>query len=102
MCLQPIPAGSHIICTSKLESLEGRKTWVTATVSDQPNGQIYAVGKALFVVPKTHPLDQPAAADKQLACLTLSLPAGSPQAPTDERASTESGVARQSSFRKQH
>ncbi len=73
LCLQPIPAGSHIICTSKLESLEGRKTWVTATVSDQPNGQIYAVGKALFVVPKTHPLDQPAAADKQPGALPASL-----------------------------
>ena len=57
--LQPIPAGSHIICTASLDSIEGRKTWVRATVKDRPDGLEYAAGKALFVIPKTHPLDKP-------------------------------------------
>lgn len=57
--LQPIPAGSHIICTASLDSIEGRKTWVRATVRDRPDGVEYAAGKALFVIPKKHPLDQP-------------------------------------------
>ena len=57
--LQPIPAGSHIICTASLDSIEGRKTWVRATVKDKPDGVEYAAGKALFVIPKKHPLDRP-------------------------------------------
>lgn len=57
--LQPIPAGSHIVCTASLDSIEGRKTWVRATVKDRPDGLEYAAGKALFVIPKTHPLDKP-------------------------------------------
>jgi acyl-coenzyme A thioesterase PaaI-like protein len=55
---KPVPAGSHVICTASLESNDGRKTWVTATVSSQPGGDVYATGKALFVVPKQHPLDR--------------------------------------------
>lgn len=57
LCLQPIPASSHIICTASLDSIEGRKTWVRATVKDRPDGVEYAAGKALFVVPKKHPLN---------------------------------------------
>lgn len=57
--LQPIPAGSHIVCTASLDSIEGRKTWVRATVKDKPDGVEYAAGKALFVIPKKHPLDKP-------------------------------------------
>ena len=56
--LQPIPASSHIICTASLDSIEGRKTWVRATVRDRPDGVEYAAGKALFVIPKKHPLDK--------------------------------------------
>lgn len=55
--LQPIPASSHIICTASLDSIEGRKTWVRATVKDRPDGVEYAAGKALFVIPKKHPLN---------------------------------------------
>lgn len=57
--MQPIPAGSHIICTASMDSIEGRKTWVSATVKDKPDGVVYAAGKALFVIPKKHPLDHP-------------------------------------------
>ncbi|KAL0049898.1 hypothetical protein WJX82_000211 [Trebouxia sp. C0006] len=56
---KPIPAGSHIICTASLDSIEGRKSWVRATVKDRPDGVEYAAGKALFVIPKKHPLDKP-------------------------------------------
>ncbi|DBA95108.1 TPA: hypothetical protein ACH3X1_002620 [Trebouxia sp. C0004] len=55
---KPIPAGSHIICTASLDSIEGRKTWVRATVKDRPDGVEYAAGEALFVIPKKHPLDK--------------------------------------------
>lgn len=55
--LQPIPASSHIICTASLDSIEGRKTWVRATVKDRPDGVEYAAGRALFVIPKKHPLN---------------------------------------------
>lgn len=30
-----------------------------ATVKDKPDGVEYAAGKALFVIPKKHPLDKP-------------------------------------------
>lgn len=30
-----------------------------ATVKDRPDGVEYAAGKALFVIPKKHPLDKP-------------------------------------------
>lgn len=50
--LQPVPAGSIVVCTTSLESIEGRKGWVTAQLRDQPDGEVYAAARALFVVPK--------------------------------------------------
>lgn len=78
--LQPIPASSHIICTASLDSIEGRKTWVRAVVKDRPDGVEYAAGKALFVIPKKHPLntatDGGAEEDRAHAAGKLQLHAG--------------------------
>lgn len=41
-----------ILCTSKLESCEGRKVWMTCEVKDGPSGKVYATARALFVSPK--------------------------------------------------
>jgi hypothetical protein len=35
-----------------LQSINGRKAWVLAEVLDRPGGTLYAIGKALFVIPK--------------------------------------------------
>ena len=48
-----------------MDSIEGRKTWVSATVKDKPDGVVYAAGKALFVIPKKHPLDHPTDGTKE-------------------------------------
>lgn len=49
---RPIPSESTVICTAGLTSIEGRKAWVHATVQDRPGGEVFATGKALFVIPK--------------------------------------------------
>lgn len=47
-----ISAGRTVLCTTEVESAEGRKLWMRATVSDGPDGQVYATARALFVAPK--------------------------------------------------
>lgn len=51
----PVPASTSLICTASLDSLDGRKAWVSAQVLDKPGGTLYATGKALFVIPKVKP-----------------------------------------------
>ena len=41
-----INAGSTILCTCSVESMEGRKVWMQATISDGPTG---ALGEACCV-----------------------------------------------------
>lgn len=48
-----IQAGKLLLCETELESIEGRKFWMKATVRDCPDGKVYATAKALFVVPRT-------------------------------------------------
>lgn len=47
-----IDAGATVLCTTEVESIEGRKVWMKATVSDGPEGAVYATARALFVSPK--------------------------------------------------
>ena len=79
--LQKMQAGRLVLCEAELESVEGRKMWMKATVRtrsaaegrwmqprcivshmlcmqvrDKPGGKIYATSRALFVVPKTQSL----------------------------------------------
>lgn len=51
---KPIPSGSEIICTARVESVEGRKAWISAEVMDRPGGLVYASGRALYVTPRQH------------------------------------------------
>lgn len=53
-----ISAGRTVLCTTEVESMEGRKLWMKATVSDGPEGQVYATARALFVAPKPHKMVQ--------------------------------------------
>lgn len=47
-----IAASSTVLCTATLEKFEGRKLSMTATLSDGPDGRVYATSRALFVTPK--------------------------------------------------
>lgn len=47
-----IPAGATVLCSAKIDSMEGRKMWMKATMSDGPDGKVYATARALFVAPK--------------------------------------------------
>lgn len=38
---------------AELEMVEGRKCWVKAAIKSSPTGDLYAEGKALFVIPKS-------------------------------------------------
>ena len=49
---KPLPANSTVVCTSELESANGRKVWMKATVMDADSKAVYASGRALFVTPK--------------------------------------------------
>ncbi|KAI3438715.1 hypothetical protein D9Q98_001135 [Chlorella vulgaris] len=53
-----VSAGRTVLCTTEVESSEGRKLWMKATVSDGPEGQVYATARALFVAPKPHKMVQ--------------------------------------------
>lgn len=53
---QRLPGGSTVLCTCEVESIEGRKVWMRATVSDGPDGKVFATSRALFVSPKPHKL----------------------------------------------
>lgn len=53
-----ISAGRTVLCTTEVESMNGRKLWMKATVSDGPDGQVYATARALFVAPKPHKMVQ--------------------------------------------
>lgn len=47
-----VPQNALVLCTTKLESVEGRKLWMVAEVKDKPNGTTYATARALFVTPR--------------------------------------------------
>jgi acyl-coenzyme A thioesterase PaaI-like protein len=51
-----IQAGRLLLCTTEVESIEGRKLWMKATVRDGPTGKVYATARALFVCPRTQRL----------------------------------------------
>ena len=38
--VQKIPAGRLLLCTTEVESCEGRKLWMKATVRDGPSGKV--------------------------------------------------------------
>jgi len=47
-----VPQNALILCTAEFEKIDGRKMWLTATVSDgRDNGTTYATARALFVAP---------------------------------------------------
>lgn len=54
VCLQRIPAGTVILCTTEVERIDDRKVWMKATVSDGKR-TVYATGRALFVAPRWLP-----------------------------------------------
>ncbi|KAK0658237.1 Acyl-coenzyme A thioesterase THEM4 [Lasiodiplodia hormozganensis] len=45
---KPLPVPGVILGTSKIEKVDGRKFYLRATLEDG-NGQVYAVGEALFI-----------------------------------------------------
>ena len=51
--VQKMQAGRLVLCEAELESIDGRKMWMTARVQDRPGGKVYASSRALFVVPRT-------------------------------------------------
>jgi hypothetical protein len=64
MALQPLPAESTVLCTAQVDSLEGRKIWVAAHLTDPLQETVYASSQALFVKPKAPvPTLAPAGAD---------------------------------------
>lgn len=49
---EKVPQNALILCTAEVESVEGRKLWLKASVTDgNPNGCTYATARALFVTP---------------------------------------------------
>ena len=50
--LKKMAADGLIICSTKLDSIDKRKVWMTATVCDGETGKECARAKALFVRPR--------------------------------------------------
>ena len=46
----PAPASEWLCCTVTVESVEGRKVRLAATLSDAPEGKVYAAATCLFIV----------------------------------------------------
>ena len=53
MVVQKLQAGKLVLCEAEVESVDGRKLWMKATVRASPGGKVYATSRALFVVPRT-------------------------------------------------
>lgn len=51
----PVPSSSNVVCTTSLESVDGRKVWVRAELRDRPGGVLYSSARALFVIPRQIP-----------------------------------------------
>lgn len=47
-----VPQNSSVLCSTKVELIDGRKLWMTAEVRDKPNGTVYATARGLFVAPR--------------------------------------------------
>lgn len=47
-----VPQNASVLCSTRLESVEGRKLWMVAELKDKPNGTTYATARALFVTPR--------------------------------------------------
>lgn len=50
--LQPVPAEATVVCEAEIESIEGRKIWLTARLTDPTQQTVYAASRALFVRPR--------------------------------------------------
>ena len=44
------------MCTTALESMNGRKGWATAELRDRPGGQLYSSARALYIIDRASPL----------------------------------------------
>mmetsp|Transcript_34272 Transcript_34272/g.61174 ORF Transcript_34272/g.61174 Transcript_34272/m.61174 type:complete len:301 (-) Transcript_34272:148-1050(-) len=55
---KPLKASTMIVCSTELESAEGRKVWMKANVVDSKTKEVYASGRALFVTPRVK-VDKP-------------------------------------------
>lgn len=51
------------MCEVEVESMEGRKIWLTGKLTDPTADTVYAASRALFVKPKQPVLPQEAQAD---------------------------------------
>lgn len=51
--LQKVSAGSTVLCTAEVESIDGRKLWMKSTLMDGSTGKVYATARALFVAPSS-------------------------------------------------
>ncbi|PSC68178.1 Acyl-coenzyme A thioesterase THEM4 isoform A [Micractinium conductrix] len=40
---RPMPSNSDVVCTARVEKVEGRKIWTVAEVADRPGGTVYAL-----------------------------------------------------------
>lgn len=50
---RPMPSNTDVVCTARVEKVEGRKIWTVAEVADRPGGTVYATGRALYVTPRS-------------------------------------------------
>lgn len=51
-----VPQYTTVLCTARLEMIDGKKMWMTAEVKDQPNGTVYATARGLFITPRVYKL----------------------------------------------
>ncbi len=53
--MQPMPAGSTVLCTASLESVHRRKAWLTAELRDRPGGALFSSARALYLIANSPP-----------------------------------------------
>ena len=50
-----MPAASTLLCTTSLESVHGRKGWLTAELRDRPGGELFSSARTLYLIAHSPP-----------------------------------------------
>lgn len=58
--MQPMPAKGSVLCTAKVQKIEGRKVFVEATIDDLDSEERFVDATALFILLQPQKVPPPA------------------------------------------
>jgi hypothetical protein len=60
LCVQPMPATAKVLCTAKIQKIEGRKVFVEASIDDLNSEEHFVDATALFILLQSQKESTPA------------------------------------------